>query len=75
MTATAGILDPKLNAIYSWSGTGVTGNGTTATVATGSLAPGTYTVKGEVKEGKPGKEGLKPGQMADLLRPLYGEGI
>jgi hypothetical protein len=34
VTAKAGSLDPKLNAIYSWSGTGVTGNGTTATVAT-----------------------------------------
>jgi hypothetical protein len=65
VTATAGALDPKLNAIYSWSGTGVTGTGTTVTVATGSLAAGTYTVKGTVKEGKPGKEGLKPGQTAD----------
>ena len=65
VTATTAYLDPKLNAIYSWSGTGVSGTGTTATVATGSLAPGTYTVKGEVKEGKPGKEGLKPGQTAD----------
>jgi len=26
---------------------------------------GSYTVKGEVKEGKPGKEGLKPGQTAE----------
>jgi hypothetical protein len=64
VTATAGSLDPKLNAIYSWSGAGVTGTGTTATVATGALAAGSYTVKGEVKEGKPGKEGLKPGQDA-----------
>jgi hypothetical protein len=65
VTATAGSLDPKLNAIYSWSGSGATGTGTTATVATGSLDAGSYTVKGEVKEGKPGKEGLKPGQTAD----------
>jgi hypothetical protein len=65
VTATAGSLDPKLNAVYSWSGTGVTGTGTTATVATGTLAAGTYTVKAEVKEGKPGKEGMKPGQTAD----------
>jgi len=65
VTATAGNLDPKLNAIYSWSGTGVTGNGTTAAVATGSLAPGTYTVKCGVKEGKPGKEGLKPWESAE----------
>lgn len=65
VTATAGSLDPKLNAIYSWSGTGATGNGTTTTVATTSLDPGNYTVKGEVKEGKSGKEGLKPGQTAD----------
>jgi hypothetical protein len=65
VTGTTSDIEPKMNVIYSWSGNGVTGNGTTAAVATGSLAPGTYTVKGEVKEGKPGKEGLKPGQMAD----------
>jgi hypothetical protein len=65
VTATAGALDPKLSAVYSWSGTGVTGTGTTVTVATGSLAAGSYTVKGTVKEGRPGKEGLKPGQTAD----------
>jgi len=65
VTATAGSLDPKLNAIYSWSGTGASGNGTTTTIATGSLDPGSYSVKGSVKEGKAGKEGLKPGQSAD----------
>ena len=65
VTATATGLNPKENAIYSWSGDGVTGNGTTATVATGSLAPGSYTVKCGVKEGKPGREGLKPWQVAD----------
>ncbi len=65
VTATASGLNPKENAIYSWSGDGVTGSGTTATVATGSLAPGTYTVKCGVKEGKAGKEGLKPWQIAD----------
>ena len=65
VTATAGGLNPKDNVIYSWSGAGVTGNGTTATVATGSLAAGTYTVKCGVKEGKAGKEGLKPWETAD----------
>ena len=65
VTATAGNLNPKLNVVYSWSGTGVTGNGTTATVATGSLAAGSYTVQASVKEGKTGKEGLKPWESAD----------
>jgi hypothetical protein len=65
VTATPGMLDPKLNAVYSWSGAGVSGTGTTANVATASLAPGSYTVKGTVKEGKPGKEGLKPWETAD----------
>jgi hypothetical protein len=65
VTATAGDLDPKLHAIYSWSGTGATGTAATTTIATTSLDPGTYTAKAEVKEGKPGKEGLKPGQTAD----------
>jgi hypothetical protein len=65
VTATAGSLNPKFSTVYSWSGDGVTGNGSTATVATASLAPGSYTVKGTVKEGKAGKEGLKAGQSAD----------
>ena len=67
VTATAGSVDPnkKNNVVYSWSGTGVTGSGASATVATGALTPGSYTVKAEVKEGKKGKEGLKPGQTAD----------
>src|SRR5208283_4966166 len=64
VTATAGGLDPKDHVIYSWSGPGVTGSDTTATVATGSLAPGQYTVQCNVKEGKPGKEGLKPWETA-----------
>ena len=65
VTGTVGALDPKLNAIYAWSGAGVSGKGTTATVDTSALAPGSYTVKGSVKEGKAGKEGLKPGQSAE----------
>jgi outer membrane protein OmpA-like peptidoglycan-associated protein len=66
-TATAGSVSTKKNnsVVYSWSGTGVTGDGATAKVATDSLTPGSYTVKAEVKEGKKGKEGLKPGQTAD----------
>lgn len=65
VTATAGMLDPKLNAVYSWSGQGVSGTGTSVTVDTSSLAPGSYTVNGTVKEGKPGKEGLKPWESAN----------
>ena len=65
VTATAGALDPKLNTIYSFSGSGATGTGATASVATGALAPGTYTVNCGVKEGKPGKEGLRPWETAD----------
>ncbi|MFZ0745548.1 MAG: hypothetical protein WAM85_14145 [Terracidiphilus sp.] len=65
VTATADMLNPKLHAVYSFSGEGVTAKDTTATVATGSLAPGSYTVKCGVKEGKPGKEGLKPWETAD----------
>jgi len=65
VTATAGALDPKDNVVYSWSGAGASGTATTVTIATGSLAAGSYTVKGSVKEGKAGKEGLKPGEAAD----------
>jgi hypothetical protein len=65
VTATAGGLNPKDHVIYSFSGPGVTGSGTTATVATASLAPGQYTANCGVKEGKPGKEGLKPWETAN----------
>ncbi len=65
VTAVTGTLGPKQNAVYSWSGPGVAGNGETATVDTAKLAPGNYTVHAEVKEGKAGKEGLKPGETAD----------
>ena len=64
VTATAGGLDPKDHVIYSWTGTGVTGSDATAKVDTSALAPGQYTVTGTVKEGKPGKEGMKPWETA-----------
>jgi len=65
LTATAGQLNPNLSVVYSWTGSGVTGSGATATVATGALAPGSYTVNCGVKEGRTGKEGLKPWETAD----------
>jgi outer membrane protein OmpA-like peptidoglycan-associated protein len=64
VTCTPGSLNPKMNAIYSYSGAGAQGKGTTATVNTSALAPGSYTVQGTVKEGKPGKEGVKPWENA-----------
>lgn len=65
ITAAAGNLNPKDSVVYSWSGQGVSGDGTTVTVATGALAPGSYSVTGTVKEGKKGKEGLKPWETAN----------
>ncbi len=64
VTATAGNLNPKQNVIYSWSGAGAMGAGTTASISTGSLAAGSYTVNCGVKQGKAGKEGLKPWETA-----------
>jgi len=68
VTATASNLDPKLNVVYSWTGVpGLKGDGTTASLdsaATGSLAAGSYTVNCGVKEGRPGKEGLRPWESA-----------
>ncbi len=64
VTATAGGLNPKDHVIYSWSGAGATGSDTTVKLDTGALAPGEYTVTCNVKEGKPGKEGLKPWEAA-----------
>jgi hypothetical protein len=65
VTATPEGLNPKWNTIYTWAGDGVTGNNTAANINTSALSPGTYTVKGNLKEGKAGKEGLKPWQVAD----------
>jgi len=65
LTGTAGNLNPKDHVMYSWTGDGVTGKDATATVNTADLAPGTYTVKCGVKEGRPGKEGLKPWEFAE----------
>jgi hypothetical protein len=67
LTATTANLNPRKSVSYSWSGSGVTGNGSSATVNTSSLAPGTYTVKGEVREDKPTRECLRviPPQYAD----------
>ena len=67
LTATPGDLSTRKNTsvLYAWTGEGVTGEGTKASVNTASLAPGAYTVKVGVKEGKKGKEGLKPGEAAE----------
>jgi len=46
---------------------GLNGAGATASLdsaATASLAPGSYTVNCGVKEGRPGKEGLRPWESA-----------
>jgi hypothetical protein len=64
LTATVGSQDPKLGVVYGWTGDGVKGNGANATVDTSALSPGTHTVKCDAKEGKPGKEGLKPWEVA-----------
>ena len=66
VTATPGMVNPKMTPTYAWTGTGVTGTGTSATVATGALAPGTYSVRAVVTESKAGsKAPLRPGQIAD----------
>jgi hypothetical protein len=66
VNATAGSVSTSKHTslLYNWSGTGMTGDGATAHVATGALDPGTYTINGEVKEGRRGKEGRKPEQTA-----------
>jgi hypothetical protein len=65
LVATVGSQDPKLNVVYSWSGEGVKGDADHATVDTSALAAGSHTVKCDAKEGKPGKEGLKPWELAN----------
>jgi hypothetical protein len=60
-TGTAVNLNPKKSATYKWTATGgtISGTSSTANVDTKGLAPGTYTVKGNVSEG------AKIGQFAD----------
>lgn len=66
-TATASNLSTNKNnsVVYSWSGTGATGNANTANIATSSLDPGNYTVNATVKQGKKGKEGTKKNETAE----------
>jgi outer membrane protein OmpA-like peptidoglycan-associated protein len=74
LTAMASNLDPRLHAVYFWTGVpGLKGNGTTASLdsaATGSLVAGAYTVNCGVKEGKPGREGLQPWESASATAPF-----
>jgi hypothetical protein len=70
ISATAGGLNPKDHVIYSWSGAGATGSDATVKIDTSNLAPGEYTVTGTVKEGKPGKEGMKPWETATCTAGL-----
>jgi hypothetical protein len=66
VTATVGSQHPKLGVVVSITGDGISGanNSATATVNTADLTPGQHTVKCDAKEGKPGKEGAKPWQVA-----------
>ena len=53
-SATAGSVSTKKNidVVYSWSGDGVTGNGSTAAIATDTLNPGSYTTKVQVRKAR-----------------------
>ena len=64
VTAVADNLNPKLDVIYSLSGSGLRSNKSTDTIATSDLKAGNYTVNCGVREGKAGKEGLKPWETA-----------
>jgi hypothetical protein len=72
VTATVGNQDPKLGVVYAIAGDGISGgNSANATVNTASLSPGVHTVTCNAKEGKPGKEGAKPWQVATESTATY----
>ncbi|MFC5864685.1 hypothetical protein ACFPT7_20420 [Acidicapsa dinghuensis] len=60
VSGTAEMLNPKKKVTYTWTGVnGISGSDATAKIDTTSLAPGSYTVHGNVSEGP------KAGQSAD----------
>ena len=60
VTGTADMLNPKKHVVYTWTGVaGIAGTDANAKIDTTSLAPGSYTVHGNVSEGP------KAGQSAD----------
>jgi hypothetical protein len=67
VTGTAGALDPKKMATYTWTSTGgtITGTTSTAMIATTNTAPGTYTASGHVTQGD------KPWQSADCTTAQF----
>jgi hypothetical protein len=71
ITGTTLNLNPKLKAVYSWTGKGLTvsGTGQTATVDTTGLAAGEYVVNGKVAEGP------KPKQQAFCTAPFTVKGF
>ncbi|WP_420240087.1 OmpA family protein (plasmid) [Telmatobacter bradus] len=67
LTATVGAVSAKDHVVYVWSGNGIAGSGNNIRVETVNLAPGAYKVRCDAKSGKPGKEGLKPWQIASSM--------
>ena len=67
ITSSVTNVSPHKNVIYSWSGAGASGNGSSATINTSSLAPGAYSVKALIVEDRPTRECLRviPPQQAD----------
>jgi outer membrane protein OmpA-like peptidoglycan-associated protein len=61
VTGTAGMLNPKRDATYSWTSDSgaVSSTSNVVTIDTKALSPATFTVKGHVSQG------MKPGQFAD----------
>jgi outer membrane protein OmpA-like peptidoglycan-associated protein len=51
-TVTPSNFNPKHTLTYSWSGNGVTGKDTSATIDTNNVAPGSYTVTAHVTDAK-----------------------
>jgi outer membrane protein OmpA-like peptidoglycan-associated protein len=69
-TVTASNFNPKHTVVFVWSGNGVTGKDTTATIDTTNAAPGSYTISAKVTDPKEHKNNEASCSANYTIKPL-----